>query len=489
MDTNCPICKSANDWSGINTDPVVCALCEQTFWPGNTEDMTTAPQGARRMTQSGTPLPPGESSDDSSAKGWSPVAPSAKKNLPAPQPDPEVESEGSQQTAEAAEPDATPEPETPAGLVEEPETLTTQDIEAIEPEPAEPAAVEQAAPALDEAPPAPQQAPPPLDEATPVDEIEPPLRTEPQQEIEPKLGFKDKAVSALMKAGSIVGIVPKHLVSSAHEGHELRDYYRIPSMVPVYYQVHSVSAGPIDQEVRTGLTRNMSQTGVCLQLRSPSPSVISRLNDPSTLSDLRLQMDIGLPNRVLRVHGEVAWVEQDSTNAFLLGVKFEGVDPTLGTQIAGFAKRSGRKPILIRGGIAVLALLVVTMAIVHSVSVSSHEDELESIGTELEDAMTRYEKVTTDLQRQTHELDNLARKTRALLAASQPEGDEQTLEDLQDTVAADTLGTDIGALGNNISNLQKTITTLKEKLERVGATTKKRANRKGKKRRRKRRKR
>ncbi len=132
-----------------------------------------------------------------------------------------------------------------------------------------------------------------------------------------------------------------------------RRYHRIPSIIPVDYQLLLSDERPLDPEVRTGFTRDVSVGGLCLQITQLPDSIAAHLDDGKP----KISVDVTLPSRRLRILGQVAWTRHDS-GMYILGVEFLDLATENGEALAAFARRAQARPRIRRLVVFSLALLL-----------------------------------------------------------------------------------------------------------------------------------
>lgn len=188
-------------------------------------------------------------------------------------------------------------------------------------------------------------------------------------------------------------------MADAAPSRTVRTYYRIPSIVPVDFQLLSKSGDPIDQDVRTGFTRDLSEGGLCLQLHS-LPDWLAKVLDDRR-GEPRISIDISLPKRTLRVAGRVAWCHIDSESGGkkrLVGVEFLDLDSQTRAAVADYGRRAARRPMIIRGvGLGLLLLLVAVLGL-YGWSEREHETERKELQSALTQTSGQKEAASKELE-------------------------------------------------------------------------------------------
>jgi hypothetical protein len=208
---------------------------------------------------------------------------------------------------------------------------------------------------------------------------------------------------------------------SAQLSDERRRYFRIPTVVPVDFQLLSAQQVPLDPEVRTGITRDLSEHGMCLRVARLPHELRQSLQAPD-MGDLRIALDIPIPKRTLRVFGRVAWsnVALPSSET-TIGVEFVDVAKADGALIAHFAKQAARRPKIIRTVVAGLALAVVGVALAFGWQVMMHRRAMAIASQQVAQATKQYDDVAGYMEKLTEDLSALSQKVRMLTDAEKPE--------------------------------------------------------------------
>ena len=78
-------------------------------------------------------------------------------------------------------------------------------------------------------------------------------------------------------------------------------------VLPIFYQLLGTDGAPLDSEIRAAFTQDVSKSGMCLEIRHP-PSVVKGVLLPQPKDGLRMELDLNLPHKRLRLNTRVAWV-------------------------------------------------------------------------------------------------------------------------------------------------------------------------------------
>jgi hypothetical protein len=202
-------------------------------------------------------------------------------------------------------------------------------------------------------------------------------------------------------------------MSDAHR--ELRRYYRIPSIVPVDFQLQGATNEPLDPEIRTAFTRDLSEAGLCLEVHSLPAALVTRLQDVTT--EMRIEVDINLSGRTLRIPGRVAWrrpMTEGKRQGYQLGVQFRDVSAADAAAIAAYARRAARRPRIVRGVLAVLAALLLASAALYLWQGTFYREQLADSHRALAETERQYVNATDRLGDKQMELRWLAVRVREM---------------------------------------------------------------------------
>lgn len=280
-----------------------------------------------------------------------------------------------------------------------------------------------------------------------------------------------------------------------------RRYYRIPSVVPVDFQIVSKSRGAPDPEIRRAVTTDLSGHGLCLKIASLPPTLTLHLQ-AQALDDLVIHMDLVLPKRSLRIPGRLAWAREavPPPSGYVIGVEFIDIEPDDASAIVGFAKRAARRPKIYKVIVAVLLLVIIAGAALYGRSQATHQEALESASRELEATNRAYQELADELETQNQQFEDLSTRVKAFveLMAQDPAADPGTeAPDMggtakvagghDDAAVAVQRASAVSDLVAAFEQLQSTTVRLNEKVETfAGATVpealeKRKAKRRGKK--------
>lgn len=243
------------------------------------------------------------------------------------------------------------------------------------------------------------------------------------------------------------------------DGSERRRFYRIPAIVAVDVQFVSRASGPIDPEVRTATCRDLSESGLRLELRG-LPARAAELLQSQQLADLGVLLDINLPKRTLRVSGRVVWSKRvEKPERHLMGIEFVDVAEADGAAIASFARSAVRRPRILRAALAAGIVVLAGFGLLYGWGASKHREAVGELERQLSEANQRYAGVAASLEQQTQELQQVARTVREFAASAANESAET------EDVEGDDEAEPIEQLKASVGSLQQTIATVRARAD------------------------
>ena len=205
----------------------------------------------------------------------------------------------------------------------------------------------------------------------------------------------------------------------------------LPMAMPVHYLLQGDGGALIDAEIRTALTQDISQSGMCLRIRHVPASLQPYLS-PGDRVPAIMQLDLTLTNRRLRLPTRVAWVRpatDDAKGAVLVGVEFLDLKEEHGAEIVAHAKRLAKRPLLPKLALAALAVVIAgTIAVVlwlqqrHETERAGLEKRTAVLSQELAATERQYDTIAESLDEETAELNALADELRAVSGAGEVDG-------------------------------------------------------------------
>jgi len=242
----------------------------------------------------------------------------------------------------------------------------------------------------------------------------------------------------------------------------------MPMALPVFYQLLAADGTSLDAEIRTGLTQDISEKGLCLKIRHV-PAQLKEYLQPDHPAGLRIELDLTLPKKRLRLDTRLAWVKREhdkSADSVLVGVEFLNLSEEHSAEIVSFAKHLARRPKIQRLVFATLSVLVVMAAGLlwwfdtayteERAGLLERTDELSKelveSAAQVKKVENQYKTIAATLDEQTAELNNLARDLRSVAgdSAGQLDGKSliesvrsgladvrRTIEELEEEVLAD----------------------------------------------------
>lgn len=153
-------------------------------------------------------------------------------------------------------------------------------------------------------------------------------------------------------------------VMAMAERPDLRRHIRIPSILPVDFQLRGGGGERFDPEIRTAFTRDLSEGGLRLEITTLPEVVAARLRGKEPLT---IEVDIALPGRTLRIPGRVAWrgPGADTRAGWVVGVQFTDVSAADAAAITEYARQAARRPVIVKTVLAAMAVLLVVGGLVY----------------------------------------------------------------------------------------------------------------------------
>jgi hypothetical protein len=237
----------------------------------------------------------------------------------------------------------------------------------------------------------------------------------------------------------------------------------VPMMLPVFYQVFGPDGMALDPEIRTAMIRDLSQSGMCLQIRHV-PEVLAGNLKPGGHEGLRMALDLALPEKRLRVVTRLAWIKRTpeiAPDAVQVGLEFMDLSEAHRAEIVRFAKSLARRPHIQRVVVATLAALVIVGAATLWWSMRAREreravltNELVETSEQLTHRENEYRETANALEEQTRELNELAERLRAV---GMTKGKQEQAPDGSGETAIETIRTSLAGVRKRIKSLEKEI--------------------------------
>lgn len=185
---------------------------------------------------------------------------------------------------------------------------------------------------------------------------------------------------------------------NAQSQHDVRRFIRIPSILPVDFQLLCAADDTADPEVRTGFTDDLSEGGLCLRVTHVPASLTQLLESHS--SDLKITIDLRLKNRRLRIPSRVAWTRRlEILDEYLLGVEFLCISSADAQAVAEFARRAAIRPKILRLSLVALAIALVSSLGLFAHSGWQHRSELAASNQALSKSVAEATEMSTELER------------------------------------------------------------------------------------------
>jgi hypothetical protein len=135
-----------------------------------------------------------------------------------------------------------------------------------------------------------------------------------------------------------------------------RRYLRLNKIFPVEIKIVNSKNEPIS-DLMQGFTRDVSFSGVCVEINSLKPEHIRLLKDEQ--NKLQIFLNIPLKQHPVKAIARMAWFKQTASpypQSCLLGLAYEVIDKQEQKRIIGFARLSKRMPQLITLGCIALVI-------------------------------------------------------------------------------------------------------------------------------------
>lgn len=205
------------------------------------------------------------------------------------------------------------------------------------------------------------------------------------------------------------------------DGRTRRRFVRIPTIVPVDYQILDDNLLPVDTEIRTGFTRDLSGGGLCLRVTRMASLINNELGQERKPS--RISVDLRVPNRPLRVLGRIAWLKSNTENdqgPGIMGIEFDELKEVDREAIELFARRAAAKPKWMKVtfvSLAIVAVLAFAMFLIGQRQQQVLQEQSNLIvqekQTELENLAAELERLQNDIRELTAEVETLAGKVKS----------------------------------------------------------------------------
>ncbi len=142
--------------------------------------------------------------------------------------------------------------------------------------------------------------------------------------------------------------------------HEKRRYVRMNTVFPVELEVFSASGEKLSRALLQGFTRDVSEGGICVELKSFGKETEKLFSAPGVR--LRLTINPPFAKHPILAQGEVAWMHRPQSRLpvqYRIGIHYTQIDPKGRTRIIRYAKRLQWLPRLtVATGLIMLAALL-----------------------------------------------------------------------------------------------------------------------------------
>ncbi|MBI3179304.1 MAG: PilZ domain-containing protein, partial [Deltaproteobacteria bacterium] len=173
----------------------------------------------------------------------------------------------------------------------------------------------------------------------------------------------------------------------------------MPVVLPVFFQLLNAEGKAVDAEIRAAFTEDVSGTGLRLQIRHLPASLKERLQE--TPPDLRMQLDMPLPHKRIRVESRVAWCRPDDkegSDAVFVGIEFANLSREHGDEMLAVARRAVRRPKIRRMILAGLSLGLLLSAGALWWNHERHLEEEKAMTEKLVDATAKYDALSASIE-------------------------------------------------------------------------------------------
>lgn len=226
---------------------------------------------------------------------------------------------------------------------------------------------------------------------------------------------------------------------------------RIPAAIKLKVSFHDEQGIAMDPDVCTGVSRDVSATGVGFDIPSLSGPLATKLKESSP--GIKVFIDIELPERTIRVRGKTLWLRvlaNGNQERCVAGIEYEDLDPKLATTILTHANKLLGKPRFVKPLIAVVAsLLLASSFLIWRVS-NNNQAETLALEKELEDALLTKQQLADQLDKVRTDLDSINNNTNPDTNSLAEK--KKALADLQKEFEA--TRNRVGALSVSLSNVR-----------------------------------
>jgi hypothetical protein len=248
---------------------------------------------------------------------------------------------------------------------------------------------------------------------------------------------------------------------------EQRQYVRMSTVFPVELEL-----GHLIQ----GFTRDVSDGGMCIELKIFDKDVESFLQAPS--ASFPLTINPSFSKHPIKAHARVAWlrkVEDPAPPRYLIGVAYTEIDDRSKRRIIGHAKRLRWIPRVI-AAIGIALLVIIAGLFIHDQKLILENKSLvnelvqsASIKSEVASDLYKLQKRKTDLERELTEAKTKISSLESAIAATTEENLEQKKmfeKELGDILQKEkSIGTELDTIKQGREKLQNTYQTLQANQE------------------------
>ena len=134
------------------------------------------------------------------------------------------------------------------------------------------------------------------------------------------------------------------------------------------FPVEFAIVGPADgmpERLLQGFTRNVSQSGMCIEFKSFGKEVELQLNNPS--ASLKLTINPSFSNKPISAAARIVWLKKEDRVPpvrYFIGITYDVIDATAQKRLIGYAQRMHWAPRLV-AGIGIVLLAALTLLALH----------------------------------------------------------------------------------------------------------------------------
>lgn len=119
---------------------------------------------------------------------------------------------------------------------------------------------------------------------------------------------------------------------SKFDGIERRKFARVEDTLQVKFRIVNAADGRFISDYQECISRDISRSGMCIQISNPSRELIKTIENKSNMMDLELRLpsehDVAIKGSIsyVKIKGELVWTESGNT-ILETGIKFLEIAP------------------------------------------------------------------------------------------------------------------------------------------------------------------